>query len=97
MAGNEEHFPAGEFDEDDPRYQVRILGFRVTALGREKEALEKNLIKEQEAREKLAERVAAMERSFQRGAGVALAIPILGAMLGIVLAYGKTIFSPWMK
>lgn len=92
-----EHFPAGEFDEDDPRYQVRILSFRLSALTKEKEAIEQDLRGERAERLKLEGRVAAMERSFQRGAGIALALPILGAMIGIILAYGKTIFAPWTR
>jgi hypothetical protein len=84
-----------EFDEDDPRFQVRILGLRVDVLTREKEGLEKDLASETTKREKLDERVAAMEKTFQRGAGVMLVLPILGAAIGIILAYGKIIFAPW--
>lgn len=84
-----------EFDEDDPRYQVRILGMRVDALTKEKEDLEKELREEKAERKLLDQRVASMERSFQRGAGIAIALPILGTVVGFLLAYGKVIFAPW--
>lgn len=86
-----------EFDEDDPRYQVRILGLRIDTLTGEKEDIERELREEREERKKLDERVASMERTFQRGAGIAIALPILGTILGFLMAYGKTIFAPWMK
>lgn len=75
-----------EFDEDDPRFQVRMLAMRVDALTREKEAMEK---KESE----MDERIAAMERSFQRGAGIMIALPIIGTIVGFVFAYGKILFG----
>lgn len=84
-----------QFDEDDPRYQVRILGLRIDALTKEKEELEKELKDEKEERRSLDKRVASMERTFQRGAGIAIALPILGTVVGFLLAYGKLIFSPW--
>ncbi len=85
-----------EFDEDDPRFQVRILGMRVDRLTQEKEDIEEELREERTERKKLDERVASMERTFQRGAGIAIALPILGTALGFILAYGKVIFAPWM-
>lgn len=84
-----------EFDEDDPRFQVRILSMRVDALTKEKEAIEVELHEERDERKKLDERVAAMEKTFQRGAGIMLMLPIFGAALGLLLAYGKVIFAPW--
>ena len=86
-----------EFDESDPRFQVRILSIRVDNLGKEKEALEKELEEEKEARSDLEKRVAAMERSFQRGAGALIIMPIVGTIVGLLLAYGRVIFAPWMR
>jgi hypothetical protein len=81
------HF--GEFREDDPIFQNRILSYRVDALTKEKETLEVN----QRAMEK---RIAAMEKTFQRGAGAMIVIPIIGAFVGFLFSYGKVIFAPWM-
>ena len=86
-----------EFDEDDPRFQCRILAIRVDALTKEKEDIEKELVEERKARKDLDERVAVMERSFQRGAGALIVLPILGTIIGLVFAYGKIIFGPWLK
>ncbi len=79
-----------EFNEDDPRFQVKLLGMRVDTLTREKEEIEKT------ARE-LEKRLSAMERTFQRGAGAMIVIPIVGAVVGFLFAYGKVIFAPWTK
>ncbi len=89
----------GEFDEGDLRYQIKILGFRVEALTKEKEELERALEKERETRllheKTVDERVAVMEKSFQRGAGMMMLLPIVGTVVGMLFAYGKTIFKPW--
>ena len=77
-----------EFDEDDPRYQVKILGMRVDALTKEKEELERNY-------RLMSERLGEMEKTFQRGAGIMLALPFVGGAVGVILAYGKVIFAPW--
>ena len=66
-----------EFDESDARYQVRILAIRVDVLTKEKIALEHELKDERDERKKLDERVARMEKSFQRGAGALIVLPIL--------------------
>lgn len=80
----------GEFKEDDPRVAVKILAFRVDALTREKEDIEKTA-------KALELRLAAMERTFQRGAGAMIVIPVVGAIVGFLFAYGKVIFAPWTK
>jgi hypothetical protein len=85
-----------EFAEDDPNVAVRVLAERVANLGREKEALERDLEKEREDRLALDKRVAAMERAFQRGYGIALALPVIGGAVGVLMAYGRTIFAPWI-
>lgn len=79
-----------EFDEDDPRFQVKLLSIRVDALTKEKEDLEETTRNQER-------RIAAMERTFQRGAGIAIALPILGTIVGFLMAYGKVIFAPWIN
>lgn len=73
---------------NDPAVQLFMLGERVTALTKEKEELEGHL-------ESLNIRVAKMEKSFNMGAGVLMILPILGGIVGTLLAYGKVIFRPW--
>lgn len=85
-----------EFDENDPRFQNKILGIRVDALTKEKEQIERELEEERGERLALAKRVATMERTFQRGAGAMIVIPILGSIVGLLFAYGKVIFAPWL-
>ncbi len=79
-----------EFDEEDPRFQVRILGMRIDALTKEKEEIE-------ERERGLEKRIAAMERTFQRGAGAMVVLPIVGTVVGLLFAYGKLIFAPWIR
>lgn len=86
-----------EFDEHDPAFQVRILSLRVDALTKEKEDIEADLNGERDEREKLDERVSAMERSFQRGAGALIVLPIVGTIVGLLFAYGQVIFRPWLS
>lgn len=78
-----------EFDEEDPRFQNKLLALRVDALIKEKEDLE-------EKERDLEKRVAAMEKSFQRGFGALIIVPIMGTLIGFLFAYGKVIFAPWM-
>jgi hypothetical protein len=90
--------PPQEFDEfnpNNPYTALALLGERVSNLGKEKEALERSLEKETKRRSDLEERVAAMERSFQRGAGILMVIPIIGTAIGILIFYGEKIFAPW--
>lgn len=86
-----------EFNPNNPYTALALLSERVKNLGIEKEAIERDLEDEREERSDLEKRVAAMERSFQRGAGVLMVIPILGTALGLLVAYGKIIFAPWAK
>jgi hypothetical protein len=85
-----------EFDEEDPRYQVRILAMRLDTLGKEKERLESELKGERTERLELDGRVSAMEKSFQRGFGMLVIIPVLGTIAGLISAYGKVVFAPWL-
>lgn len=86
-----------EFNEDDPAFQVRILSLRVDTLTREKEEIEGDLNAERLERKLLDDRVAVIERSFQRGAGALIVLPIMGTLVGLLFAYGKVIFAPWLK
>ena len=83
------------FDPNDPRVQILLLAARVDNIGREKEELEKELQEERIARNELAKRVAKMENSFQKGAGILMVLPIVGTLVGLLFAYGKIIFAPW--
>ena len=90
-----------EFNEDDPRFQVRILAVRLDALTKEKEALEERT-KESEAkiakREKdLEDRIEAIERSLGKGAGILIGLATVGTVGGVLMAWGKTIFAPWIR
>ncbi len=82
-----------EFDESDPRYQIKLLGIRVDALTKEKEEVELELREEREERKKLDVRVAHMEKSFQRGAGMMIMLPIIGTLVGFIFAYAKILFG----
>jgi len=79
-----------EFDENNPYYQIRLLAQRVETLTKEKEEAEENI-------RNMEKRIAAMERSFQRGAGALIVLPIIGTFVGVLFAYGKIIFAPWMS
>ena len=79
-----------EFDENNPYYQIRLLAQRVDQLTKEKEEAEDNI-------RNLQERIATMERSFQRGAGALIVLPIVGTIVGVLFAYGKIIFAPWIN
>jgi hypothetical protein len=78
-----------EFDENNPYYQIRLLAQRVDQLTKEKEEAEENI-------RGMEKRIATMERSFQRGAGALIVLPIAGTIVGVLLAYGKLIFAPWI-
>lgn len=87
------------FNPNDPAVQILLLAQRVENLGREKEELERDLERERAERENhekdMDKRIAKMERSFQRGAGIIMILPVLGTAMGILIAYGKVIFAPW--
>jgi len=84
-----------EFNPNNPYTAIALLGMRVDNLGKEKEALERSLESERAERDKLEKRVAKMENSYQRGAGILIGLSFLGAIGGFLAAYGKTIFKPW--
>lgn len=66
----------------NPDDRVKLLAARVAILTREKEELE--------------ERVDKIEKSFNMGAGILLVVPILASLIGMLLAFGKQIFKPWL-
>ena len=78
------------FDANDPAVQVLLLAQRIDTLVREKEEDERQI-------RELAKRIDDVDRLINKGWGMAIIIPILGAALGFILAYGKTILAPWMK
>lgn len=78
-----------EFDENDPAFLIRILSLRVDALTKEKEDLEKS-------ERNLEERVAKIEGSLGKGAGILIGLASIGTIGGFLAAYGKSIFKPWM-
>lgn len=86
---------AGEIIDTGPNTALALLGERVRNLSKDKEALERALERERDDRRALEIRVATMERSFQRGAGALLVLPIIGTAIGILVSYGKAIFAPW--
>lgn len=78
-----------EFDENDPAFLIRILSLRVDALTKEKEDLE---TKERD----LEDRIAKIEKSLGKGAGILIGLASVGTIGGALMAYGKTIFAPWI-
>ena len=73
---------------EDPEVQVYVLASRVEALTKEKEKLEKDYTS-------LNTRVLKMEKSFDRGAGILLVMPVIGAAIGLLLSYWKVLSKPW--
>lgn len=73
----------GEFEEN-ALFQVKLLAQRVDVVVREKEALERTA-REQETR------IRKMETMLSVGWGIFIVFPILGAILGFLLSYGKII------
>lgn len=77
-----------EFNEHDPRWQVRLLAQRVDALTREKEEIEKTC-------RDLGTRLVELEKIYQRGTGILLFLPFVGAAVGLMMAYGRVLLKPW--
>lgn len=88
-----------EFNPNNPYTQLALLAQRVDNLGKEKEDLERLLEHERNERVKheaeMEVRMAKIENSFQKGAGILMVLPVLGTIFGLLIAYGKTIFAPW--
>lgn len=88
-----------DFNPNNPFTQLALLAQRVENLGKEKEDLERALEEERRERaeheRKIETRLAKIENSFQRGAGILMVLPVIGTIVGLIIAYGKTIFAPW--
>lgn len=78
-----------QFDEESAEFKVRLLAERVAVLTKEKEAIE-TVCRD------LEKRLRDLEGAYQRGAGVLLVIPFIGAAIGLVLAYGKSTMKNWI-
>lgn len=88
--------PTWEFDkEHNDKVSIEMVAFRVDVLTREKEDVENELREERKARLELEKRVAHIESYVQNGKGVMWTITIIGAAIGFLAAYGKSIFAPW--
>jgi hypothetical protein len=79
----------GDFNPNNPVYMVKLLSQRIDQLDKEKKEDEVQIAD-------LIKRVANMEKSFQRGAGALIVLPIVGTFVGLLFAYGKVIFAPWL-
>lgn len=79
-----------EFNPNNPYTQLALLAQRVDNLGKEKEALE-------EKEKELETRVAKLEASYGKGAGILIGLGMIGTIGGILMAWGKQIFGPWLK
>lgn len=77
------------FEPKTAEDQIFILATRVSVLTREKESLERRMLA-------LENKVTIMRRALDRGTGVLMVLPILGALIGVLLAYGRAIFRPWV-
>lgn len=89
-----------KFDPNDPSVQILLLAQRVETLGKEKEAIERDLQQERAEREKieteLEKRLTKIEGSLGKGAGILIGLASVGTIGGFLAAYGKMIFAPWM-
>lgn len=95
------------FDPNNPAVQILLLAQRVENLGKEKEGIERDLERERAERENseketsireknLEERIAKIEGSLGKGAGILIGLATVGSIGGVLMAWGKTIFAPWM-
>lgn len=88
------------FDPNDPAVQILLLAQRVETLGKEKEGIERDLERERAERENsekgLEDRIAKIEGSLGKGAGILIGLATVGTIGGVLMAWGKTIFAPWM-
>ena len=85
----------------DPQVRVELLAERVRVLTKEKEEIEESFraykLEEQIRYQAHEIRIAAMEKTFTMGAGVFLALPIIGSVIVLLLTFGGKIFAPWNK
>jgi len=83
MATEEELYILAISGLDQSEDRLKFLSYRVSVLCKEKEELEA--------------RVARLEKLVTMGAGILVVLPIVGSAMGILLAFGKQIFRPWMS
>ena len=77
-----------EFNPNNPYTAIALLGERIKGIVEREKAIEKR-------EDDLEARIAKMEASFNRGAGILMVLPVVGTVVGLLLAYGKAIFRPW--
>jgi hypothetical protein len=82
MASEDELYDLAMSGLTDPESRIKFLAYRLAVITREKEELEV--------------RVSKIEKSFNMGAGILLILPVLGSIVGMMFAFGKTILKPWM-
>lgn len=78
------------FDPQNPAVQILLLSARVDALTKENSAYLNKCMD-------LDKRVGELEGALKKGAGILIGLTTVGTALGILLAYGKTIFAPWLR
>ena len=92
--------PQDEFNPHNRDTQIALLALRVENLGREKEEIERHLEIEKAERirveKDLNDRVSTLEASYGKGAGILIGLGMIGGIGGVLIAYGKSIFAPWL-
>lgn len=78
-----------EFNPNNPYTAIALLGERVKGLVEREKAIEKR-------EDELEARIAKIEGSLGKGAGILIGLASVGTIAGALMAYGKTIFAPWM-
>lgn len=78
-----------EFNPNNPYTAIALLGERIKQIVEREKAIEKR-------EDELEERIAKIEGSLGKGAGILIGLASLGTVGGFLMAYGKTIFAPWM-
>lgn len=73
---------------EDPRVQVYILADRVEKLTKEKEVLEKQYAE-------VNARLSRLETAYDKGSGILLMLPVIGAVMAFLMAYWEKITKPW--
>lgn len=90
-----------EFNPNNPYTAIALLGERIKQLmAREREIERRFADKEKaitEREDNLEKRIAKIEASLGRGAGILIGLATIGTLGGFILAWGKTIFAPWTQ
>jgi hypothetical protein len=77
-----------EFNPNNPYTAIALLGERIKGIVEREKAIAKR-------EDDLEARIAKMEKSYQRGAGILIGLSALGGSAGLLAANWKTIFKPW--